>query len=373
MSLRPLLALALWVLAVPAGAALPALQPFLDRHCLDCHDGDARKGGLDLTALSREGADAAAHKKWVRVFDRVTAGEMPPPKQAKPKASEKQSFLAALGGELSAHHATHKGTVLRRLNRREYQNSLNDVLGVNVDVLDLLPEDGRAFGFDTIGEALSISGVQLQRSMEAAEVALNAALLHEVRPPTTRELYTLDSERNQMHFRNYWLKREDGAIVVFNNGNSPTTLLPGLQTATPGTYKVSVTGYGYQTSEPVVFALIVSNADVRGDATIHSFHELPAGRPGTIEVMVPLERGDGIKISPQGLEGPSGQSPAKNGPGFYRGQGLALQGVTVEGPLLDSWPPKGQERLLGAARVRERQPAEPARRGRPPPRRRNRT
>jgi hypothetical protein len=64
-----------------------------------------------------------------------------------------------------------KGTVLRRLNRREYQNTINDLLGVKVNVIDSLPEDGRAQGFDNIGEALSISGIQMQRYMEAAELA----------------------------------------------------------------------------------------------------------------------------------------------------------------------------------------------------------
>ena len=71
-----------------AQAATPAARPFLDRHCMDCHDAEMKKGGLDLSALSTDGADAAALKKWVRVFDRVAAGEMPPPKKARPAAEE---------------------------------------------------------------------------------------------------------------------------------------------------------------------------------------------------------------------------------------------------------------------------------------------
>ena len=164
-------------LALPAFAALPAIQPFLDHHCMDCHDADVKKGGLDLAALSTDGADPAAHKKWVRVFDRVTAGEMPPKKKPRPAADEMTAFTTALAADLSAIHAAQKGTVLRRLNRREYQNTINDLLGIEVEVMSRLPEDGRAHGFDNIGEALSISGVQMQRYMEAAEFALNAALL----------------------------------------------------------------------------------------------------------------------------------------------------------------------------------------------------
>ena len=51
----------------------PAIQPFLDQHCMDCHDRDVKKGDLDLSSLSTDGDDAAALKKWVRVFDRVAA------------------------------------------------------------------------------------------------------------------------------------------------------------------------------------------------------------------------------------------------------------------------------------------------------------
>jgi hypothetical protein len=204
-----------------ASAALPAVQPFLDNHCMDCHDGDVKKGDLDLSSLSTDAADAAALKRWVRVFDRVAAGEMPPPKKKQPSQDAVQDFMAALGGDLVTKSNAQKGTVLRRLNRREYQNTINDLLGVNVNVIDSLPEDGRAKGFDNIGEALSISGIQMLRYMEAAELALNAALFQESRPEVTKQSATLESDRNKDNIGKHWLKRDDGAIVVFNNGGFP--------------------------------------------------------------------------------------------------------------------------------------------------------
>src|SRR5438034_48064 len=95
-----------------ASAALPAIQPFLDRHCMECHDAEVKKGGLDLAALSTKAEDAAAQKMWIRVFDRVTAGEMPPVKKPRPPEQEAKSFLATLGADLSANHAARKATVL---------------------------------------------------------------------------------------------------------------------------------------------------------------------------------------------------------------------------------------------------------------------
>ena len=291
---------ALPLFALASQAAIPAIGPFLDQNCLDCHDAEMKKGGLDLAALSTDGADAASLKKWVRVFDRVAAGEMPPPKKKQPSQDAVQDFMAALGGDLVAKSNAQKGTVLRRLNRREYQNTLNELLGVKVNVIDSLPEDGRAHGFDNIGEALSISGIQMQRYMEAAELALNVALNQETKPESTLQSATLESDRNKEQIGKQWLKREDGAIVVFNNGGFPSTVIPNLRAKQAGTYKLRVKGYGYQIEEPVVFALITGSFNFRNaDNVTHSFHELPVDQSSTVEITLHLDQGKGIWISPQ--------------------------------------------------------------------------
>ncbi|HRJ08596.1 MAG TPA: DUF1592 domain-containing protein [Prosthecobacter sp.] len=354
----------LCLLLASAHAATPAARPFLDRHCMDCHDAEMKKGGLDLSALSTDGADAAALKKWVRVFDRVAAGEMPPPKKARPAAEETSAFIAALGSDLTAKSEARKGTVLRRLNRQEYQNTLNDLLGVRVSVVDMLPEDGRAHGFDTVGEALSISGIQMQRYMEAAETALNAALMAGEKPELRKTAATLDTGRNKDNIGKHWLKKADGAVVVFNEGGFPSTVIPDLRAHATGTYKVRVTGYGHQVEEPVVFALRTGSFNFRNtDTRTHSFHELPPDKPGTVEVTLHLPQGHGIQVSPQGLYGPDGHSAVKDGPDKYPGSGLALLSVEIEGPLIEEWPPRGQKLLLGDAKLREVMPEKPWMRG----------
>ena len=115
--IHALLSLALFAAASQGASSPPAIQPVLEQHCVDCHDADEKKGGLDLSVLSTDASDAAAHKKWVRAFDRVLAGEMPPPKKTQPSATEKRAFLTTLGGDLVTKHAAQKGTVLRRLNQ----------------------------------------------------------------------------------------------------------------------------------------------------------------------------------------------------------------------------------------------------------------
>jgi hypothetical protein len=357
MKIQCLAALLPLLLTFPASAALPAVQPFLDRHCIECHDTETKKGGLDLGALSINSEDAATQKMWIRVFDRVTAGEMPPEKKPRPADAESKTFLASLGDDLFAKDAAQKGTVLRRLNRREYQNTLNDLLGVEVDLIALLPEDGRAHGFDTNGEALGISAIQMQRYMEAAGAALDAALLTDARPQPTTERFTYEGGRNAEFIGKHWLKRDDGSVVVFNDGGFPNTQVPNFRAKVAGAYRVKVRGYGYQVQEPVVFAVITGNFGRGGDQLIRGFHELPPDAPTVVEFMLTLDAGDGLKIGPQGLHGPDGHSSIKDGPDKYPGEGLAIQSVEIEGPLITEWPPRGQTLLLGGVKVREVPPA----------------
>ncbi len=353
------LLLAALAVAHPCPAAPPpTLLPFLEQHCIDCHDGESKKGGLNFEALDYGSGDDT-HAKWVRVFDRVLAGEMPPPKKARPDPTKQRAFLTTLGEGLVKQHLATKGTVLRRLNRREYQNTINDLLGTQLELMAALPEDGRAHGFDNIGEALSISSVQMQRYVEAAELALNAALFADTRPETKKETYTYEVGLDRQSSAKHWLKREDGAVVVFNDGGFPSTQLPGFKATAAGVHRVRVSGYGYQIQEPVPFALIAGTFNRGGDQDIRGFYELPPAKAGSVEFTLTLRAGDGIKISPQGLNGPDGHSPIKDGPENYPGEGLAILGVEIEGPILHEWPPRGQKLLLGATKLRELSPDKP--------------
>ena len=86
-----------WRTGPGAGAATPlSVRPFLDRHCVECHDADTKKGGLDLAALKFELSEPAGFAAWVGVLDRVAAGEMPPPKQKPPPARERAAFTNQL-------------------------------------------------------------------------------------------------------------------------------------------------------------------------------------------------------------------------------------------------------------------------------------
>ena len=132
-----------------------AIRPILAANCVSCHSGDKPKGDLRLDQLKPDFADEATRETWLRIAERVTAGEMPP--KAKPRPAEKdvQTLSAWINGQaqiaLAARRARQGRIVLRRLNRTEYENTVRDLLGVDVDLKDMLPLDSSANGFDNVG------------------------------------------------------------------------------------------------------------------------------------------------------------------------------------------------------------------------------
>src|SRR6266542_1854314 len=109
-----------------------ASRQFVEKHCLECHDADTKKGGLDLTALKFDPANSTNFSKWVRVHDGVSNGEMPPKRKPRPDSVEAEAFTGSLASsltEVEAAFAAKEGRApQRRLNRYEYEHALRDLL-----------------------------------------------------------------------------------------------------------------------------------------------------------------------------------------------------------------------------------------------------
>jgi mono/diheme cytochrome c family protein len=200
---RRLVALALG-LFVPASSALLAApeapvpaQPFLEAHCMDCHDSSSHKGGLDLDALKFDPQDPRSFATWVKIYDRVHTGEMPPKKKAHVETAEREAFAVHLASALTRTEKSQieqEGrAVWRRLNRYEYENTVRDLLHAPwLQLRDMLPEDGELQRFNKVGEALDVSHVQMQRYLAAADAALRQAMLPQAEQPVplTQRLHT---------------------------------------------------------------------------------------------------------------------------------------------------------------------------------------
>ncbi|MDX2019257.1 MAG: DUF1592 domain-containing protein [Deltaproteobacteria bacterium] len=195
----------------PSRAAEPPsrIRAFVEEHCLDCHEGDTAKAKLDLGTLGLHLGDPKAFETWVKVYDRVRAGEMPPGKGRRPPRAQADSFLVALADPLIAtdlaRQAEQGRATRRRLNRYEYENALRDVFNAPwLQIKDLLPEDGEAHRFNKVGEALDVSHVQMSQYLSAAEFAMKEIIAAELdpidgaKPPVTR--YYAREQRSMARF-----------------------------------------------------------------------------------------------------------------------------------------------------------------------------
>lgn len=185
-----------------AGDQGATLSGFLEQHCFECHDAETKKGGIDLTALKLDLANSVNFSQWVTVHDRVSRGDMPPKKKARPDAPKLEAFVKSLSTALIAAEqagvASDGRATRRRLNRYEYENALRDLLHAPwLQVRNSLPEDGEAFRFNKIGEALDVSHVQMARYLSAADYALRQAMAaHPTRPETRITRYYARDQRS---------------------------------------------------------------------------------------------------------------------------------------------------------------------------------
>ncbi len=161
---------------------------FLKKHCLQCHDAANHLGDLNLEGMLEVGKANEAFATWVKIHDRIAAGEMPPQDEPQPEAEEKQQFLQSLDRQLQRKDAARQQALgrvpLRRLTRQEFQNSLIDLLALpRLDIIGLLPADGRVSGYHKIGSGLDLSPSHLDAYREAVENALELAIATRSTPP----------------------------------------------------------------------------------------------------------------------------------------------------------------------------------------------
>jgi mono/diheme cytochrome c family protein len=195
-SLAPLVTLAL---VLPSGGQTgqkpkaatfaQTTEAFFAKNCTSCHNAKAKAGGLDLLALQRPDSIAKNRDSWESVVRKIRTGEMPPPGSPRPAPAAIKATALGIEAELERldkRDASNPGRVTaRRLNRAEYNNTIHDLLGVNTHPADDFPQDDSGYGFDNIGDVLSLSSSQMERYVAAAEkVARTAVFGPEILQPT---------------------------------------------------------------------------------------------------------------------------------------------------------------------------------------------
>ena len=166
--------------AVGQDSFAETVQPFVTQNCIACHNDQAQSGGVNFAPFHSADAALAQPGVWERALARVEAGTMPPTGMPRPDADTQRAateWLRAALAKLDAEAAPDPGRVTaRRLNRAEYNNTVRDVFHVSVRPADDFPVDDTGYGFDNIGDVLTISPVLMERYLKAARQVARAAI-----------------------------------------------------------------------------------------------------------------------------------------------------------------------------------------------------
>ena len=185
------------------GAEFPEkIATLFANHCVECHEGAQAEGGLNLQSLEWNLTDAHVSSVWVKIHDRLAAGEMPPKEASDLDEAERgvavKDLASRIDGFQTKRQAQHGRAVSRRVNRFEYENILRDLLhDPYLKIADQLPLDGEVHGFAKVGEALDVSHVQVEAYLDAAEFAFRRALEFPAKKPKsmTKRFYARESAR----------------------------------------------------------------------------------------------------------------------------------------------------------------------------------
>jgi hypothetical protein len=279
-----------WAAATFAGEAPQALLPethfnFLNDYCLDCHDSFTQEGSVDLETASFDLGELQTAELWQKVLNVLNSGDMPPEDENQPRAKEKTDFLSDLSNTLVTARKilSDSGGVItmRRLNRREYENTIEDLLGVAIDAKEL-PKDASTGSFDTVGSALFFSSDQFEQYLKIARRALTSALNTPANAPPSRKRQESEIAINRT-VQNRYEKLLDGKIRgdKWRESDKPPTEFGFIDAARvkfeAGLYKRDGIGYAHYLSLPETKSGAVFYATWSGALT--DTITLPEGAP----------------------------------------------------------------------------------------------
>lgn len=372
---------------------------FIKTHCYDCHDAKSKEGGLDLSAMKLDLPEADNFARWVKIYERITNGEMPPKDVERPPDAETNEFTQWLRKSLiAAEQARFNGegrTGLRRLTRAEYENTIRDLFDMpGIALAGGLPADGSAHGFDKNSDALDISHVNMARYVEAADHALDYAIATRPTAPTVQKRRI--SLVNRGGFVAHVVLNGDGVLLKDKKpdpafppsgeqkhidqgahermGSFETGSTVGLfrhedesfspyfiehVTIYPGRYRVRTSLWSFQWdkgevlpsrgTEAARLSVVQLTGDGRGGqhpSYVLGYFDAPSLESQEHELVTWLNHNEIIGFNTASLAPTANYSRPGRAMAFT-GPGIACDWLDIEGPLHDVWPPLGHRTLFG--------------------------
>ncbi len=301
------------------------IEPIFVNYCYDCHGDGLDKGEFSFEEYGSIEKMVANREIWKRVRDHIDFRLMPPPDEFAPADHERERLILWIDQAIfpvDPNNPDPGHVNLRRLNRPEYQNTVKDLLDVDVDVevMGLLPADDSGYGFDNIADVLTLSPPHLERYHEAARMALDEAV--DISPPKFLELVISGRQMN-----GEGTERENGRLFS-SNGEAKSK----LQLRRSGTYRIKTyAGADQGGSEPAKMEMRL-NGEVLKEFAV----ENPKGAPEEFVVERHLEGGEELVLAVRFTNDHYDESA----PEGKRDRNLYVDSVILEGPLDGSPVPK---------------------------------
>ena len=208
------------------------IRPIIKTYCFECHNDDKQKGDMRLDTLHWNMNNQRHAERWHNALNVINLGEMPPKKKEQLQDDERRILVNWLTENLEkasiAKQKDNKG-VMRRLTKRQYTISLNELLGVSVDFGDVLPDDGKSkMGFSNNGNILQTSSLHLDYYQKIAREALDKAIVFGKKPEAKH--YRVKIGKNigngisGAEFRGYQtapIKNENILVEILNSDGNP--------------------------------------------------------------------------------------------------------------------------------------------------------
>jgi hypothetical protein len=341
----PLLLLVVWLAGSVAQAAdsLSApLQPLLTGYCVDCHGADVQQAGLRLDTLEADLSDAAALRRWETVFDKLAGGEMPPKSELQPPEPLLRSAIDVLRRELHqaslARQQREGRVVVRRLNNVEYENTLHDLLGINVPLRELLPDDSTTAGFDNVSSGLDLSATHFLRYQEGAARAIRAVVPPHPPFPFSDTRTGLDMTKKGPNFREGLGRNSklQGETLIFYSQLPRYGLCATAPVPSAGRYRIQLKAcaVGAEGKSIPVGLMTVMQSGREGPA-LREVRDIPHGEPQVHEFECELVSRQQFVVN---LLTTWDIRRFKRPIEEYTGPGLLVEWMKIEGPL-DEFPP----------------------------------
>jgi len=231
------------------------VKPFLSKYCLTCHAGPRPPAHVQLGDAKSIDDILRDTALWDRVARNISSSHMPPEGMPKPTESEREAIVTLLQTSISGNcKIKDPGKVtMRRLNRQEYNNTIRDLTGLDLHLAEDFPSDDVGYGFDNIGDVLSISPLLMEKYLRAAEVVAQRAIVVPDNKPSR-----FDGER--VKTTNGVNVAEGNSLFFFSNGQAYIDQYMTMA----GTYHVRASAYGQQAgSESAKMGLLIDGKQVQ--------------------------------------------------------------------------------------------------------------